>query len=1300
MKFAFQEKWILARRSEASPAFEPERRAWPGRDMLSKKAPGSARRSHSIRGAVLTGPPGGRQDAKGVALVITLILLAVITTLAIAFLALTYRETASVDSMGRTTDAELAVGSAFERAKAEILAPYPVQNKNFGVTGPSFMGPEMFVSMGYDTNRFPPTNSFYNPTPPVFVDTNRPGQNGPPDDRFFLDLNRNGYFEESGIVNEIDDFGRVVRDQSGNIVTNFVRGDPQWIGLPQDPSRPHGPDNRYIGRFAYLVLPAGRSLDVNWMHNQALGVEMRANRGAFPSYYRNQGVGTWELNLGAFLADLNPTNWNVEPYEFHQTNVVSPIAVSRGTAFTDAMELLRYRYTSRANPPTVSPHLTLDTMDDIFGVSPGTLTGTLGRDEIDTYTDGLFDLSGRDNDDSRNHWPGADSKQHFFSLHEFVNPKLLSEPNGFVARVAAASAGLSTTNRYTYYRMLAQLGTDSTGDEEGKININYVNVAGIGATNLIPWTDESTVLQRTGNRYRGPELFLISVATNIFRREMPELVDNARSGQPFRIPVFTNGSWFGTNGRFYSGRIHQVFQLAANILDATRGDSGADAPRSSSEEPRYFPSVFRPVFEKDNGTVYIVNYKLVPNYSSVKNMPWRHLESGEVSLLAPDDGVYGIPFIVGARRGFPNFNEFAMQTVTLATRRLDYYRQQGEDRLSLTNQLLTLTVSNQVSMEAWNSYRTPYPRTLNVIYGNRSTAVVANNNGAFPASNYVAPYAVTYPANTWKGPNKILQESTTGCLAMATNHLVLDWSLWSPPDPPGFTNHWTVNVTNRVLFFMVDADSDRVVDAVTLSLTNLFEVAKEMHRNLRLQPENGKPLETIKRPVAQLWNTERYQGPEGAGGTVGVASQYLICSSYDASTDDDWKDYNSNVKNKADGMRQFTQFVTDKSITNMTAPFTAARLMIQTNSWQVNDPLVHYTEDDLWSGGDVATVKLRNFASLNILGRNPRFTPWGGKSPDSVDPETSDADPNVRDSAIYRSDDWKFPTNKLATIGWLGRVHRGTPWQTVYLKSGVADAGKWRNYTGMGRSISNALAFHPTNDWWLTEIFTTAIHSNAARGRMSINQTNLAAWSAVLAGVDAKAVVTIDVAGASVPGGTNALIQPASIDPAPAPLERILTGINRERANRPNRQFTRLGHILSVPELTLDSPYIKDAGYSPKTGTTMVTDADLEHIPEQVLSLLKVGEPRFVVYAWGQSLKPARNGVVRQGQELALAGPSIATADDGAIKKGLCINYQITGELAIRAVVRVEFEKDPVTQSTDYRKPHAVVESYNIIPVE
>ena len=40
-----------------------------------------------------------------------------------------------------------------------------------------------------------------------------------------------------------------------------------------------------------------------------------------------------------------------------------------------------------------------------------------------------------------------------------------------------------------------------------------------------------------------------------------------------------------------------------------------------------------------------------------------------------------------------------------------------------------------------------------------------------------------------------------------------------------------------------------------------------------------------------------------------------------------------------------------------------------------------------------------------------------------------------KDPLMTRPDNWDFPADKLPTVGWLGRVHRGTPWQTVYLKA-------------------------------------------------------------------------------------------------------------------------------------------------------------------------------------------------------------------------------------------------------------------------
>jgi hypothetical protein len=78
-----------------------------------------------------------------------------------------------------------------------------------------------------------------------------------------------------------------------------------------------------------------------------------------------------------------------------------------------------------------------------------------------------------------------------------------------------------------------------------------------------------------------------------------------------------------------------------------------------------------------------------------------------------------------------------------------------------------------------------------------------------------------------------------------------------------------------------------------------------------------------------------------------------------------------------------------------------------------------------------------------------------------------------------------------------------------------------------------------------------------------------------------------------------------------------------------------------------------------------------------VLSLLKVEEqPRFAVYVWGQSLKPADRSIVLSGSAF-----------------GLCTNYQVTGEVAAKAIVRVDRRVTPT--STNYV---TVLESYQLLP--
>ena len=105
---------------------------------------------------------------------------------------------------------------------------------------------------------------------------------------------------------------------------------------------------------------------------------------------------------------------------------------------------------------------------------------------------------------------------------------------------------------------------------------------------------------------------------------------------------------------------------------------------------------------------------------------------------------------------------------------------------------------------------------------------------------------------------------------------------------------------------------------------------------------------------------------------------------------------------------------------------------------QANDPLVHYTVNDLtdpiitdrFSTNNVVYVRPPNTPlPRNNLGLiNERYRPWGGGGQLT---DINDYNFYAKDPLIVNSDAWQFPDNKFPGIGWLGRVHRGTSWQTM-----------------------------------------------------------------------------------------------------------------------------------------------------------------------------------------------------------------------------------------------------------------------------
>ena len=1335
-----------------------------------------SRSTLDARRPTLHAPRSTPQSA--VALVITLVLLSVITFMAVTFLVVSRAQHGAVATETDQQTARFAADTARERAIAELLAPILATTNEFNyglLVSVNYINMAGFdpalpvgiinplnVNYDYTSSGVPLTliqqqqnlaNLLYNPRPPVFVVTNALAARSN-EFRFFLDLNRNGAFEPSGLLTLTNSLG--VPTATPPVMSPLV-GDPQWIGGLQRPEFAHSATNFFTHRYAYLVVPAGQTLDLNCIHNQA------GNQGKFDpqgrGFRRNQGVGTFEINLAAFLYDLNTNYWSAG-------YIYDPIGgFVNGTPFADAAALLGYRYAY--NP--ASGGITLASVTALFpgNVGNNAFPGTpaFQTTPIDGYSAGPV-MTGTwwtppagFNTWPAKSWSGADNPNRFYSIQDLFDqtkttlPAIKPPPWAatFTGRLSMAGTNTDTYNRYTFYRLLSQLSTDSAPEPPGKMNLNYCNVDNNGnvvtgmETNFIPWT---------------PTQFFTNAAIRLLANA-GYTVGPANS--PTNLLVlgsnYVNGTYVYTTNlhiplwptNYYTPSVQRLLQLAANIYDSTTNQSFGQATAATNG----FPSVFRPVFStlggRGGGPVAIVGYTEVTDANTIMSLPqtsWVDLTlppSLWQRFLRPNSMVYGIPLVIGAKKGYPNFNELVLKTSVQITRKLQLLRQNGNNNGAIvtTNQMYVVAISNVFGIEAWNSYSTPYPRnlTLTVLSADvRAYLTDAQKNYSWSYPVTIIPPATNIVAYNWPGFIDQRQTSSRGSFVypLLTNLLTPTNSQYlqsaSPPqlvpvigqgayfeNPSGFQSpDWWLSITNRLRFAIVDTSvtPNRIVDFV-----NLEGIAP--WSPLHLTQLMGADVCTGANAVYDYngdWCTNTGSGVV----PLGVLNQINTTK---ATPPNPW----SNDPNNGP-FRDFFRFQFGLSVGNtnsmvMTNTFYAKASTFVTNfftTWQVNDPLVHYTVADLTAPVSTADPT----ANLGKGTLNDNYRPWGG-NPGKRAAETivsvAYKDPvafvqNHSDD-VGHSDDWDFPTNKFPNVGWLGRVHRGTPWQSVYLKASSIDFPTWqqkwtRNFvvvTNFGQfstnivlpgtavyypyvaptatiTFSNGVAAYdayftlPTTDWHFLDLFTTGLSDSATRGQLSINQTSLAAWSAALTGIS---VLTNTTDASGNPILASQLIEPAGVyDPSNtntwAPIVQIVNNINNIRAAYPNGAFHTLGDLLAVPALTIASPFLNPNGIPLSDPTCVLNDAAFERLPQQILGLLKCDHtPRFVIYAFGQTLKPeSTRAIVKSG-----------------LYAGMCTNYQIVAEAATRTVVRFE----GVPQFLPGRPPaitnlHPVIESFTVLP--
>jgi hypothetical protein len=1310
------------------------------------------------------------RNSSGIALVITLLMLSVITFLAVAFLVLTRTHR---DSATATLDVETArsmSGAALARAQSEIIAHMMAHRDLFnydymvshnainpvgfvkGVADPTNVNYDYYSASGA---AMAPTlnggldwaqniaNLWYDPRPPVFIRTNA-SLSFPADFRFWVDLNRNGKFETNGYLPYITENGQPFNNM-GALLTNFYNGEPEWVGALQYPQYRHSATNHFIGRYAFLVLPIGKTLDFNYIHNYAKNLASGGDPVFMPSpaggmvdkFIRDQGVGSWELNLAALLWNLNLNNYPL-PASYNYVLTPNP---NFGAAFDDAYSFVHFRY--NANYGTPYPL----SLAYFFGAT----TPSYAADSIDEYAiEPLLYPASPPANLVNAPWPGSYATNYFYNIQDIFNTSKTSP--AFVNRLLLAGAYTNSYDRYTFQRLLASIGTGSAPELQTfvygdvtttnpavqpptvlrpKVNLNYDNSYQItnglntSPTVLVPWTQIGGALR-----------FFTNAAESLLRSQNFRVTNYLVAGvPPNQVFVPTNISFihFGlTNIPVYNSlnpsiryteQMHRMLQLAANIYDATRPNA---VPLPG--QPLPYPSVFRPLFFSTNyghtnQVLYIVGYAQVTDDARNRVLNMLPPESGPnngIGLKAPwenigpNDNVWGIPWVVGAVKGLPAFDRYVSGTSWMITRKLLFTRKNplkittGNGVLwtgnpaatpANTNQFFLVSISNAFGVDGLNAYAANVTRQFQIIATNCVLIVLTNNSGSNPGGfTAVIGSWTNFTTNFWRGYGSAVNAAMTGGMlaALQTNPVPLPQSYFSGStgaflpvssdfNIPNFnlgqlqtTNgafqsadlsqtiwpvyNWTLTVTNYVMYALVDPASGYVFDFVNLGpfgtnlvLTNILTSATIPHYT---QPGGGSGS-SVPASSANYWDPTPVPGRPSQG-VLNQITNGMNLDQYFA----------------AELLGQTTALINgSNAIINSNLYFSCSNDVVATvftgvtNTLLVNDPLVHYTVGDL-------TPPLAD--SSLILTKNSRYEPW----PTTSYTNYYRANMTLKDPLIFQSDNWNFPTNKFPSVGWLGRVHRGTPWQTIFMKADVSPLvapGLTLNEQTWINSWVSTLDTYPTNDYALLDLFTAAPNDNASRGLLSVNQTNSAPWYALLCGLLVNTNISYPPARPAYP--TNLVLDPTTIAPLldgyvvitndsnGNPVTNFLAGINNVRALETDQTFHNLGRVFQAPMLSISSPFLPGPAGA-------FTDEEIEAIPQQVAGLLKVGQPQFVIYGFGQALKPKD---IYFGSQASLFN--------------LCTNYQITGEFLTRTVCHVV--GDPTAANVKIQ-----VDSFNIIPAD
>jgi hypothetical protein len=203
----------------------------------------------------------------------------------------------------------------------------------------------------------------------------------------------------------------------------------------------------------------------------------------------------------------------------------------------------------------------------------------------------------------------------------------------------------------------------------------------------------------------------------------------------------------------YTPAVHRLLQVTANIYDATTTN--------------FYPSVFRPLFWKTNEligdgiyqtNIYITGYQYVQEPIPVNGggQPIFTLPTEAADPLIPfgltaTNNIYGIPWVIGVKKGLPNFNALEIANCFYIQRSLQFNRNTtaSSGRVYTTNQMYVIGISNVFGVEDWNSYASNYNNQVTVVARPDISVGLASDTG-LSIKNYFSTNGISI-LTPWTG---------------------------------------------------------------------------------------------------------------------------------------------------------------------------------------------------------------------------------------------------------------------------------------------------------------------------------------------------------------------------------------------------------------------------------------------------------------------------------------------------------------------------------------------------------------------